>query len=54
MRLLPIPSPNSVSSKNNRLKEATAKVYYTKSEGVIYIRRHSITDVELQRFGPRS
>ena len=48
MRLLPIPSPNSLSSKNNRLKEATAKVYYTESVGIIYIRRQSITDVELQ------
>ena len=39
--------PKQLEQQNNRLKEATAKVYYTESVGIIYIRRQSITDVEL-------
>jgi len=42
--------PKQLEQQNNRLKEATAKVYYTESVGIVYIRRQSITDVELTIF----
>ena len=54
MRLHANTQPKQLEQQNNRLKEATAKVYYTESVGIIYIRRQSIADVDRKRFGPRN